>query len=314
VVETPPGKQQIRLALPAGRYLIRVVVDGKVLSREVDVPTGGTVALNDTQLEVAGSERLAMKGVETEERPPPPRGTQSTPNARWFELRIGAGVSTGPVRSYSGALYAPDSEPRDRLERSLAGIGSFTYGITDRLSWSIPVPAFAYRIGTEGSFEVIPRVGLTAIGYSSIEGAVGTTDTGVATRTWLGRDISLVSDASSDLSFGSVESLRARASLGTTRTIGETVTLSVGAGWAGYRRLGEIYVNPSPIVIQREPPPRTTSSIVFGSVQSLGYRPLPLVQVHLSRRFSLDAYASWSVDLRDGAVSDRYLGGFTWAF
>ena len=32
------------------------------------------------------------------------------------------------------------------------------------------------------------------------------------------------------------------------------------------------------------------------------------------RRFSLDAYASWSVDLRDGAVSDRYLGGFTWAF
>jgi hypothetical protein len=69
-----------------------------------------------------------------------------------------------------------------------------------------------------------------------------------------------------------------------------------------------------PGTIEVAAPPRTTSSIVFGSVQSLGFRPLPLVQVHLSRRFSLDAYASWSVDLGDGAVRDRYLGGFTWAF
>jgi hypothetical protein len=36
--------------------------------------------------------------------------------------------------------------------------------------------------------------------------------------------------------------------------------------------------------------------------------------VHLSRHFSLDAYASWAVDLRSGDVRDRYLAGFTWAF
>lgn len=54
--------------------------------------------------------------------------------------------------------------------------------------------------------------------------------------------------------------------------------------------------------------------IVLGSVQALGYRPLPLVQVQLTRRFSLDAYASWAVGLRSGDVQDRYLGGATFAY
>ena len=314
VVETPPGKQQVRLALPSGRYLVRVVVDGKVLSREVEVPAGGTVALNDTQLEVTGNERLAMKGEDTPPRPPPSRSTTSTPDKGWFEIRAALGVSTGPERSYSAGLYSPDSEPEKRLERSVAGTGSFTYGITDRLAWSIPVPAFAYRLGTEGTFEVIPRAGLTAIGYSSLSGAVGTIDAGVATRTWLTSDLSLVSDASADLSFGSFESWRARATLGASWNIGDVVTINAGAGWAGFRRLDQPETVALPNVIQPAPPPRTTGSIVIGSVQSLGFRPLPLIQVHLSRRFSLDAYASWSVDLRDGAVSDRYLGGFTYAF
>lgn len=314
VVETPPGKQQVRLALPAGRYLVRVVVDGKVLSREVEVPAGGTVALNDTQLEVAGNEKLVMKGGDVADRPPPPRGTQSTPNKGWFEIRAGVGVSTGPERSYSSGLYSPDSQPETRLERSFTGIGSFTYGITDRLAWSIPVPAFAYRIGTEGTFEVIPRLGLTAIGYSSLGGVVGTTDVGVATRTWLTPDLSIISDASTDYSFGSFESMRARASLGASFDIGRVVTITAGAGWAGWRRLDEPNVVALPNVTQPAPPPRTTSSFVIGSVQGLGYRPLPLVQVHLSRRFSLDAYASWQIDLKGGPASDRYLAGFTWAF
>ena len=47
-------------------------------------------------------------------------------------------------------------------------------------------------------------------------------------------------------------------------------------------------------------------------LQTLGYRPLPLLQVHLSKRFSLDAYASFGVDLRNGTLRDRYLAGFTW--
>jgi hypothetical protein len=315
VVETPPGRQQVRLALPAGRYLVRVVLDGKVLSREVAVPAGGTVAVSDTQLEVAGNDKLVMKGAESEEPPPPPRTTQSTPSARWFELRLGAGASTGPARHYSAGLYTPETEPKNRLERSIDAVGSFTYGITNRLALSIPAPAFAYRIGAEGNVEVIPRAGFTALGYSAVAGVIGTTDAGVASRTWVGRDVSLVSDVSADFSFGGLEAMRARASLGATGMVGEVVTLSAGVGWAGYRRLDESVMPVAPASVNLpEPPPRTTSSIVFGAVQSLGFRPLPLVQVHLSRRFSLDAYASWSIDLKDGAFRDRYLAGFSWAF
>jgi hypothetical protein len=52
----------------------------------------------------------------------------------------------------------------------------------------------------------------------------------------------------------------------------------------------------------------------FGSVLMLGYRSLPLVQVHLTRQFSLDAYAIWAVVLESGDLSDSYLAGFTWNF
>jgi hypothetical protein len=38
------------------------------------------------------------------------------------------------------------------------------------------------------------------------------------------------------------------------------------------------------------------------------------LQIHLSRRFSLDGYASVGIDLQTARVRDRYLGGFSWAF
>ena len=37
VMETPPGRQQLRLALVPGRYVVRRVSDGRVYSKEVDV-------------------------------------------------------------------------------------------------------------------------------------------------------------------------------------------------------------------------------------------------------------------------------------
>jgi hypothetical protein len=61
-------------------------------------------------------------------------------------------------------------------------------------------------------------------------------------------------------------------------------------------------------------PSNRAGTLVLGSVQSIGYRSLPLVAVHLSPRFSLDGYTSWAVNLRTGDVRDRYLAGFTWNF
>ena len=62
------------------------------------------------------------------------------------------------------------------------------------------------------------------------------------------------------------------------------------------------------------PTQQSSSSLLLGAVLALGYRQLPLVQVHLTQSFALDAHATWSIDLRTGDVRDRYLAGFTWSF
>ena len=79
------------------------------------------------------------------------------------------------------------------------------------------------------------------------------------------------------------------------------VTIAAGMGWTGRARVAE---TESDVPLDAPLPQAPTSSeLVIGAVQTLGYRPLPLVQVHLSRRFSLDGYASWSFDLREGQAA-----------
>jgi len=88
------------------------------------------------------------------------------------------------------------------------------------------------------------------------------------------------------------------------------LTLAFGAGWVGSARL----VSPPAVRDPERPVATPSGAVVFGAVQTFGYRPLPLVSVQLSRRLSLDAYASWSVDLHSANVRDRYLGGWTYAW
>jgi len=318
VMETPPGRQQLRLALVPGRYVVRRVSDGRVYSKEVDVTPGATVMLTDAQLELTGSERLALKDASA---PQQAYAAHTTLPRRTIESRIALGVSTGAARSFGPRLYETSSADGDRLKRSISGIASFTYGISDRLSWAMPVPAFAYRFGEEGFFEVVPRAGATALGYSSVEAFVGTLDAGVTTRAWLTPSLSLVSNAFADWNYSSSpfgepgsrrgDFLDLGASLGLVRPLFEgRLTLAFGAGWVGAARL-------VPPPAERDPAQTVMTpagSVVFGAVQTLGFRPLPLVSVQISRRLSLDAYASWSVDLRSADVRDRYLGGFTYAW
>jgi hypothetical protein len=321
VAETPPGRQQIRLALVPGRYLVRRIADGRVYSKDIDVRPSATVSLDEGQLVATGNEKLAMKDAVATQ---PPFSAHSTMPKNWWEIRFGLGTSTGssPV---AAQLYDPNSS--DRLERSFTGVWSFTYGITDRLSWSVPLPAFSYRFGNEGTFEGIARGGLAsfAFAYASRYAILGTLDAGFATRTWLTRDLSLVSDASIDheLHLGTERSeagaqprdyLSLRASGGIAWNAGERLTLALGGGLTG-----DVALQGSSVALPASTSPASirqpgSTAFVVGSVQSLGYRPLPLVQIHLSRRFSLDGYASLGFDLRGGPLRDRYLAGFTVAF
>ncbi|HEU4406275.1 MAG TPA: caspase family protein [Polyangiaceae bacterium] len=324
VAETPAGQRRLRLALVPGRYLVRRVAEGRVYSKEVEVRPGAPATLDEGQLELSGDERLALKGELARERP---YSARSTPAARRWELRLALGTSTG--RSSFGANpYATRGEPG--LERSPAAVASLAYGLTDRLSLQVPVPALAYRFGQAGSFEAIPRFGLTSLGYVLGGGGnplLGTLDAGVAARAWVAPDLSLIATASADWDWQITtakadlpddgyrrgERLNLRAGLGLSWDVNEHVTLALGVGLSGS------------LAVVDEAVPLTLSgtndfvrgtretAVLFGSVQALGYRPLPLVQVHLSRKFSLDGYASVGVDF-EGRLRDRYLAGFTWGF
>ncbi len=304
IVEIPAGGQHLRIALPPGGYVVRKVADGQTYSKEIEIPVGASTAVAEGDLELAGSEGRAMKG----EEPPRalPMAEQSTLPRNWWELRPAIGVSSAPARMWGPGLYdTSDLNPSNTsIERSFEGSGSLTYAVTDRLQRAVPFPALAYRLGDPDRLEIVPRLGLTAIGFPSA-GVFGTIDGGIAARVWTGPRRSIVATVYDSTRFGPKSVLgsgtsQLTVSLGYLWTIRNTVSLHLGAGIEG-----EFGGNL---------PPERTASIVFGSIQSIGYRSLPLVAVHLSACFSLDAYAFWAIDARTGDLRDGYLGGFSWSF
>jgi len=180
VVDAPPGPTPLRLVLPPGHYLVRTVIDGHVYAREVVVQPGTTATVTDTDLQATAGGLMAMKGLPPPQEPlnlwSPPKGTH------WLlQLNVGLGG---------------DSSPPSNVSQSAAGVQSSTsfaagytlwYRITDRLSWSVPWPAFSYRFGNPGGVEVMPYVGLAANSWNSSTGlSLGLTSK-VAVRIWTTR-------------------------------------------------------------------------------------------------------------------------------
>jgi caspase domain-containing protein len=148
MVELPPGSRSVVLAVPAGRYLVRKVSDGGVLAREVPVPRDGSAYVQEHELVLVATDRLALKGDR-------PRGTPGDwPERGGGELEIGletteklglgwVGIGTGDDVGNGGML---------RLDARI--------GITDRLAWKVGTLALAYRLGERGGVEVAPYAGL----------------------------------------------------------------------------------------------------------------------------------------------------------
>jgi len=100
------------------------------------------------------------------------------------------------------------------------------------------------------------------------------------------------------------------AAAGYSWTIRNAVTLNAAVGVTSDVRLGGREAN-----VGYEPLITPEPLFVIGSVQSLGYRALPLVQAHFTPRLSIDGYMSFGFDLtghRD--LRERYLVGLTWNF
>jgi hypothetical protein len=194
------------------------------------------------------------------------------------------------------------------------------------------LPAFSYRIGTEGIFEVIPRFGLLGLGYGSAEGLIMMEDAGASLRAWTSRDQSVIATFAGNLSHSlptDDENVSARsrfwrvgAAGGYGWTIHNTVSIYLGVGYshleqeqlmAHPRLVGSDAGKELPAYERR--PARIANTLQVGSVLSLGYHELPLLQVHVSRTFSLDARASWAISLDTGMMTyDQYMIGFTWDF
>jgi hypothetical protein len=178
------------------------------------------------------------------------------------------------------------------------------------------MPAFAYRFGSEGAFTTTVRGGLTALGYSSIDGLLGNADAGVGARAWLAPDLSLLATASADWAFGTPareSAVALQGAVGLSWKAADRVQLALGVGWSGGVVLDDVFVRTADGTL-RPLPDEVESGLLLGAVQSLGYRPLPLLQIYVTDWLSLDAYASWAIQLDSGDVRDRYLAGFTWAF
>jgi len=311
VSELAPGARRARLALPPGKYLVRKVLDGKAYARSVEVAPSSGVSLAEEQLEPT-SDRLAIKGGDA-----PPVGASTTLPRGFWDLWLAAGISAGPATALGTGLHetTPRIEDETKLERTFTLAGGIAWGITDRLSWWLPVPAFAYRFGDRDSFEIVPRAGLTSIGYSGSSGILGSVDLGVALRIPTALDQGLVFDAAAGARFsintasGQEQAQRptlwrAFSGAGYTWLIDNRVGFTVGASIAG-----DVLFDPSDPIVRRSP-----VEISFGSVLSLGYRPLPLIQVYLSSRFSIDGYATWSYAPNTKTLRDTYLLGISWNF
>jgi hypothetical protein len=176
VADLPQSQGSVRIALPPGRYLVRAVVDGNVYTKEVEVRAGGTVAVDDAQLEQTSTSALAGKG-------PPSDASLSLWNAprgaRWIlHLGVGVGSDAGPPANVGQGAGGVQS-----LQSFTAGY-SLWYRVTDRLSWSVPWPAFSYRFGDPGGVEVMPYVGFAANSWNSVTGISGGFRAEVAARIW----------------------------------------------------------------------------------------------------------------------------------
>jgi hypothetical protein len=268
LLELPPGRRQVTVAVPPGTYLVRRIDPSGVRSREVVVPPTGTARVNEHDLVLVGQERLVLKGDE------PATSPGRWPRAGGGELGVGLQSWRNAELDYWG-LGTGDP----------AGVGAMArfdgrLGLTDRLAWKIGTAALTYRFGEPGGIEVAPWGGLHAWKVRLQRQQVMNVDGYLrgASELRFGAGIG----ARLPLSFGAlvfgldldrnqVEGARqlgtTAATLGLTARIGPAVTVHVAVAFVSTE----------------------WSRTYLGSVQSFGLESLPLVRV--------DPWGTWALDL-----------------
>jgi hypothetical protein len=279
VLELSPGKRRIRAALSPGRYLVRRSSDQGYRAREVAVVAGNETRVDEAELVLVGAPALAGKGPE-EGGGTPPAITGTTLPRRTVALGLALGVSTLWENFSTSTLEGRSSSPN--AASGLALQATLIWGITDRLSWAIGTGAFAYRFGQRGGWELVPAAGIFGWGYSSVEGWLVQPGAVLGIRRWFGDRLALsaTGGATTAARKGEVaKRWQLSGTLGVSNTYRNLVTFNFAG--SAVRTFGE----------------RSDGTrFEFGAVQSLGFRTLPLIQIHLPRGFSLDLVVSGGYD------------------
>jgi hypothetical protein len=275
LLELPPGRRQVTVAVPPGTYLVRKVgAAGVVLAKEVVVPPTGSARVSEHELVLVASGRLVVKGEERRVMP------SSWPAAGGGEL--GASLKTWrDAELQYWSLGTGDPYGAGAMARFDGRIG-----ITDRLAWKIGTLAVTYRLGETGGVEVAPYAGLLA----------WTAPLGRAFVPYWGWD----HRGAGEVRFGGGFGLRAPYSVGAlVLTLGYD-TIHVGRAWAtrvggaiGLSvTLGKAVIHLATTVVSQEEPGSRGTFVYLGSVQDFGLETLPLVRISPWDTWALDFFAS----------------------
>jgi len=312
VLELPKGPRQMRLAVAPGDYLLRRRHAGEVWTRELVVSAGSVTRIDEAALELHGTGALASKHAA-----PRPITLSTLPRGKQ-EATFWLGVSYADTPGFTSV---DPSGPSGIVGFQTGAI--FPRGLTDRLQWLLPTAALTYRGGEHGRLEWISGGGLLGwgAGYSSLTGFIFTYQLGAdfVLRRWFSQRTSLIVGTGAaargryearPLVYGNTPPFtwRGRLWVGTSHTLGDTVTLGFAVNLAdnlSYR--GEL----GPFAAHSQ---RASLALSLGAVQSVGLRPVHLVQVHVNDWMAINLDAALEYRFATRQLGESYSAGasFVW--
>lgn len=292
LLELPPGRRQVTVAVPPGTYLVRKVGATGVMAREVVVPVRGEARVSEHDLVLVGNDRLMLKGGEPEVM------RSSWPAEGGGELGVSLKTWEGTTLDFWGLGTGTDF-----------GVGSMArfdgrYGLTDRLAWKIGTLALSYRLGDRGGVEVAPFAGVLSwklrlqpvrepdrAGFmrGGSEAQVGG---GVGMRAPFFMGAVVITLEGERLWIGGTPGYQARAALGLSLTAGPYVTFHVAAAYVRYSFPARPWIIQTPSGTVFTGMGGDENLIRIGSVQDFGLESLPLVRLGPWRQWALDFFAS----------------------
>ncbi len=301
LLETQPGKKRLRLALPAGKYLVRRQGKGAVWSREVALGREGNASLEEAELVRGRDQVLANKSLTAGE-------TSIVAPGSWN------------VQLALGVRHAPVIDPGVRLTGSdgAAGLLRITYGFAPRWHLALPL-ALAYGGGDEYGLEWIPWFGMPVVGVSRTDAQ------GIMVSSLIGAGVDfrwheMPRTESFNISlaaFGAgqwaeqaaprkpFDTWTALSTVGASWDLRGIATFNLGGGVAKTFVQGGIWQPAADLLSQGG------LVVAVGSVQRRALRPLPLVRVYLGESWALEGHVTVAYVYRTASVEETYLIGFS---